>query len=108
MSFFALAQGMAPQTLQRANLHMRAAVMAFVSEGGIPGLPRIRGLLYATDPDDGYATLALPSIRLALRDQDETELARRLEEFRARLVAATTRMAAARGILQERVPGPGR
>ena len=107
VSFFALAEGVAPETLQRANLHMRAAAMAFVSEGGIPGLPRIRGLLYATDPDDGYATLALPSIRLALRGEDEAELARRLEEFHVRLVAATTQMAAAREILRERVSGSG-
>jgi len=94
--------------LQRANLHMRASVMAFVSEGGIPGFPRIRGLLYATDPDDGYATLALPSIRLALRQDDEAELARRLEELRVRLVTASTQMAAAREILRERVPGSAR
>ena len=79
--------------------------MAFVSEGGVPGLPRIRQLLYATDPDDGYATLALPSIRLALREGDEAELARRVEEFRDRIVAATTQMAAVREILRERVPG---
>jgi len=53
-------------------------------------------------PDNGYATLALPGIRLALRHEDSSEAAWRIEELGEHLVAATGFIAGARRALESR------
>jgi N-acetylated-alpha-linked acidic dipeptidase len=91
-SVAALEAGVEPEALRTANGHLRRAAMAFTSGEGLPGAPTLRQLLYATDPDDGYATLALPSLRLAMRGNDHAELDRRLAELRGRVLAATEQL----------------
>ncbi len=98
-SVAALKAGVGPESLRTANGHLRQAAMAFVSPDGLPGVPRLRQLLYATDPDDGYATLALPSLRLAMRGNDHDELGRRLAELRGRVLEASARLEDARRAL---------
>lgn len=86
------------RALEEANRHLRSAARAFVSEREIRR-PGLRQILYATDPDDGYATLPLPGIRLAMRREDATEAGRRIEELGERVVDATDHLAAARRAL---------
>lgn len=98
----ALEQGIDAEALEEANRHIRSAARAFRSERELPGRPGLRQILYATDPDNGYATLALPGIRLALRQEDLTEAGWRIEELGERIAAATAFIAAARQALGSR------
>ncbi len=92
----ALEESIDAGALEEANHHIRSAARAFISDRELPGRPRLRQILYATDPDNGYATLALPGIRLALRHEDLTEAGRRIEELGERVAAATDHISAAR------------
>jgi N-acetylated-alpha-linked acidic dipeptidase len=98
----ALEQGIDAGGMEAANRHIRSAVRAFRSERALPGQPGLRQILYATDPDDGYATLALPGIRLALRHEDMAEAGLRIEELGEHIAAATAFLAAARRALESR------
>jgi N-acetylated-alpha-linked acidic dipeptidase len=99
----ALEEGVEAGDLRDANHHIRSAARAFISERDLPGgRPGLRQILYATDPDNGYATLALPGIRLALRHEDPTEAGWRIEELGERIEAATDLIAAARQALGSR------
>lgn len=78
------------------NAELRAASLAFIGEDGLPGDPWSRQLLFASDPDNGYATLPLPGARLALRAGNleatadrVAELVRHMEKSRAHLGRAT-------------------
>ncbi len=95
----ALLENRSPAVWGEANRHARAAARAFVSGQGLPGLSGVRQLLYATDPDDGYATLPLPSLRLSLRETGASGLHARLGELSERVAAATLHLAAARRAL---------
>ncbi len=95
----ALEEGIDAGALEEANHYIRRAARAFISERELPGRPGLRQILYATDPDNGYATLALPGIRLALRHEDLREAGWRIEELGERVAAATDFIAAARRAL---------
>lgn len=77
------------------NRRLRRANLAFLTPQGLSGDPWTRQLLFASDPANGYATLGLPSVRLALREMDVDELRRRVGELTARIDAATAEIAAA-------------
>lgn len=102
-SVAALSAGADAEALKVANGHLRRAATSFVSVDGLPGTRGLRQLLYATDPDDGYATLALPSLRLAMRRDDQEELKRRLIELSGRVSAASAALRDARRALAEGV-----
>jgi N-acetylated-alpha-linked acidic dipeptidase len=98
----ALEEGIDAGALEEANRHIRSAARAFISERELPGRPGLRQILYATDPDNGYSTLALPGIRLALRHEDLSEAGWRIDELGERVAAATDFIAAARRALESR------
>jgi len=98
----ALEEGIDDGALKEANQYIRSAARAFMAERDLPEPPGLRQILYATDPDNGYATLALPGIRLALRQEDATEAGWRIEELGERVAAATDFIAAARRALRSR------
>lgn len=96
----ALEEGLDTGALKAANHLARNAARAFLSERDLAGRPGVRQVLYATDPDNGYATLPLPGIRLALRSEDLVEAGSRVAELGERVVAATGFTAAARRALE--------
>ena len=91
---------LAPGTARRVNKHLRAASLSLTSETGLPGEEWSRQLLFASDPDNGYATLPMPAVRLALRSGDLGATAQRIDELATHLIRATDHLAAARAILE--------
>ncbi len=85
----------------RVNEHLRAASLSLASDAGLPGDGWSRQLLFASDPDNGYATLPMPAVRLALRAGDLGAVAERIEELASHLDAAASHLVAARAVLEE-------
>jgi N-acetylated-alpha-linked acidic dipeptidase len=82
------------------NHHLRAASLALTSDRGLPGEEWSRQLIFASDPDNGYATLPMPAVRLALRAGDLEAVAERVEELAAHLAMAADHLVAARAVLE--------
>ena len=85
----------------RVNQHLRAASLSLASDRGLPGEEWSRQLLFASDPDNGYATLPMPAVRLALRAGDLEAVAERIEELARHLATAASHLVAARAVLEE-------
>jgi N-acetylated-alpha-linked acidic dipeptidase len=85
---------------QQVNHELRSASLAFTSEAGLPGDRWSRQLLFAADPDNGYATLPLPAAHLALRSGDVVRTEARIRELSERLEACGQRLEAARSLLE--------
>ncbi len=88
-----------PETTRRVNEHLRAAGQSLTNEAGLPGDAWSRQLLFASDPDNGYATLPMPAVRLALRAGDLESTAARIDELARHLEGAAVHLAAARALL---------
>jgi hypothetical protein len=67
---------------------------------GLPGEEWSRQLLFASDPANGYATLPLPAVRLALRSGDLSATSARIDELARHLEKASDHLAAARAVLK--------
>jgi len=91
---------LAAETARRVNEHLRAASLSLTSETGLPGDAWSRQLLFASDPDNGYATLPMPAVRLALRSGDLGATAERIDELAKHLILAADHLAAAAAILK--------
>ncbi len=85
---------------RQVNRELRSASLAFTSEAGLPGDRWSRQLLFAADPDNGYATLPLPAAHLALRSGDVVRTEARIRELSERLEACGQRLEAARSLLE--------
>ncbi len=85
------------------NAHLRAVGLSLNSDRGLPGDGWSRQLLFAADPDNGYAALPLPAVRLALRAGDLEETERRVRELADRLQLAGEHLAEARRVVTSRV-----
>ena len=75
-----------------ANARLRVTEHELARPAGLAGRPFQRNLVFASDRDNGYATIALPGIAEALRDRDEARARREVEELAARVRAAATRV----------------
>jgi N-acetylated-alpha-linked acidic dipeptidase len=93
--------GQGDEIAGRVNQHLRAASLSLASDRGLPGDEWSRQLLFASDPDNGYATLPMPAVRLALRSGDLEAVADRIEELARHLATAASHLAAARAVLEE-------
>jgi N-acetylated-alpha-linked acidic dipeptidase len=93
--------GQGGQIAGRVNQHLRAASLSLASDRGLPGEEWSRQLLFASDPDNGYATLPLPAVRLALRAGDLEAVGGRIEELARHLATAASHLVAARAVLEE-------
>ena len=92
--------GQGDENAGAVNQHLRAASLALTSDTGLPGEEWSRQLLFASDPDNGYATLPMPAVRLALRAGDLEAVAERVEELAAHLATAADHLVAARAVLE--------
>ena len=59
----------------------------------------MRNLIFASDLDNGYATIPLPSISEAIRSEDEMLMRREVEDLTMRVRRATELVEEAREIL---------
>jgi N-acetylated-alpha-linked acidic dipeptidase len=89
-----------PETARAVNERLRAASRALTSETGLPGDPWSRQLLFASDPDNGYAALPMPAVRLALRAGDLEAVAARVEDLSLHLEEVAEQLRTATVILE--------
>jgi len=89
-----------PEIAGRVNEHVRAATLSLTSDTGLPGEAWSRQLLFASDPDNGYATLPMPAVRLSLRAGDLEAVAGRLEELARHLDRAAAHLAVATAVME--------
>ncbi|NNK47281.1 MAG: M20/M25/M40 family metallo-hydrolase [Gemmatimonadetes bacterium] len=92
----------ASAAMRRVNERLRSASRSLTSEDGLPGDAWSRQLLFASDPDNGYATLPLPAIRLALRAGDLGAVADRVRELADHLDLVAAHLKEARAVLEGR------
>jgi hypothetical protein len=90
---------------ERINEEVRLASLALTSDAGLPGEAWSRQLLFASDPDNGYSTLALPAVRLALRAGDLGLAADRIQELAVHLGLVAEHLRSASGMLGKGMEG---
>jgi N-acetylated-alpha-linked acidic dipeptidase len=91
-----------PRTAGLVNSRLREVGFALTSDKGLPGDSWSRQVLFASDPDNGYAALPLPAARLALRAGNLREMGHRLRALGGSLERAAGFLAEARGVLEKR------
>jgi N-acetylated-alpha-linked acidic dipeptidase len=86
----ALAAGAPPRAaLARANAALRNVERRLTRPEGLRSRPWYRSLIYASDVDNGYSTMVLPSIGEALRARDAALVTREVADLVTRVRAAT-------------------
>jgi N-acetylated-alpha-linked acidic dipeptidase len=96
-----LARGAVPgDRLRRVNALLLGVEQQLTRQQGLVGRPGMKNLVFASDRDNGYANIALPSIAEALRDGDDARAGREVRDFTAHVVAATAQVNAAVTALQ--------
>ena len=71
--------------LTRANASLRLVERRLTRREGIRSRPWVRGLIYAADVDNGYATMIFPTIGEAVRAKDATLANTELEDLVSRI-----------------------
>ena len=90
----ALASGGDPSAWRAANQALLQVERRLTRPAGLVGRPWMRSVLFASDRDNGYGTMALPAIGEAIRDADP-------ERTRAEVADLATRIAAAAATLDD-------
>ena len=99
----ALARGsVSKRALERANAALLRVERALTRPGGLRTRPWYRGLIYASDENNGYATMVLPSVNEALRAGDRALTAREVADLAGRFGLATRAIRAAAAALEAR------
>jgi N-acetylated-alpha-linked acidic dipeptidase len=95
----ALRAGLPAANAQRANAALMSVERALTRAEGLTSRPWFRNLVYASDENNGYATMPLPSINEAIRRGDAALTRREISDLARRLDAATTALRDARQAL---------
>lgn len=95
-----LASGRTPAQSDSLTHALLTVERALVRRGGIPGRPFMQNLLFASDRDDGYATVALPGITEALRDGNVPLARSEVTDLTARVRTATERLREAKKLVK--------
>lgn len=99
----ALARGsLARRALERANAALLRVERALTRPAGLRTRPWYRGLIYASDENDGYATMVLPSVNEAIRAGDRALTAREVADLAGRFAVATRAIRDATAALETR------
>jgi N-acetylated-alpha-linked acidic dipeptidase len=98
-----LANASAPRrSVERANAALLRVERALTRPEGLRTRPWYRALIYASDEDNGYSTMVLPSINEALRAGDRALTVREVNDLATRFAAATRALEEATVALRER------
>lgn len=91
-----------PSILAEVNAALRTVERHMVRPEGLVGRPWMRNLIFASDRDNGYATIPLPSVSEAIRGSDEAMMRREIEDLTARIREAAAAVDRAReGLLAD-------
>jgi N-acetylated-alpha-linked acidic dipeptidase len=95
-----LAQGApARRRLERSNAALRAVERILLRPSGLEGRPWYRNLVFASDPDDSYATLVFPGVQEAVRRGDRRDADQEIADLAGRIARSADALFAAADIL---------
>jgi N-acetylated-alpha-linked acidic dipeptidase len=98
----ALAAQLPSATAKQVNAALLGVERQLTRAQGLVTRPWFRNLIYASDENNGYSTMVLPSVNEAIRLGDETATARELTDIAQRFDAATRALQVATGLLQRK------
>ena len=98
----ALATQLSPAIAKQVNATLLGVERQLTRPQGLVTRPWFRNLVYASDENNGYSTMVLPSVNEAIRVGDESTVERELIDLVKRFDAATQVLNVATGLLQRR------
>jgi N-acetylated-alpha-linked acidic dipeptidase len=96
----ALRSGLPSSTAKRVNAALLSVERALTRPQGLVTRSWFRNLIYASDENNGYSTMVLPSLNEAIRGGDESRVRSELTELTQKFEAATRALQVATGLLQ--------
>jgi N-acetylated-alpha-linked acidic dipeptidase len=96
----ALATQLSPTIAKQVNATLLGVERQLTRPQGLVTRPWFRNLVYASDENNGYSTMVLPSVNEAIRVGDESTVERELVDLVKRFDAATQVLNVATGLLQ--------
>jgi N-acetylated-alpha-linked acidic dipeptidase len=97
----ALSGQLSSSTAKQVNATLLGVERALTRAQGLVTRPWFRNLIYASDENNGYSTMVLPSINEAIRAGDPAVVARELTDLTQRFTAATSLLQTATSVLQK-------
>jgi N-acetylated-alpha-linked acidic dipeptidase len=92
----ALTRALAATTRRATNAALLRVERALTRPEGLRSRPWYRGLVYASDENNGYSTMVFPSVNEAIRGGDAALAGREIEDLARRFDAATAALEDAR------------
>jgi N-acetylated-alpha-linked acidic dipeptidase len=96
----ALAAQLSPTTAKKVNATLLGVERQLTRPQGLVTRPWFRNLIYASDENNGYSTMVLPSVNEAIRLGDEVAVERELADLVQRFDSATRVLEVATGLLK--------
>jgi N-acetylated-alpha-linked acidic dipeptidase len=97
----ALAAQLSPTVARQVNNTLLGVERQLTRPQGLVTRPWFRNLVYASDENNGYSTMALPSVNEAIRLGDESLVEREIADLVQRFDSATRVLQVATGLLQK-------
>ena len=98
----ALTAQLAPGIGKQVNARLLEVERHLTRPQGLVTRPWFRNLIYASDENNGYATMVLPSVNEAIRVGDQTVVGKELTDLAQRFDAATRALQMAAELLRKR------
>ena len=96
----ALSTQLSPTIAKQVNATLLGVERELTRPQGLVTRPWFRNLVYASDENNGYSTMVLPSVNEAIRVGDESAVERELADLVKRFDSATQVLKVATGLLQ--------
>ena len=96
----ALAAQLSPTTAKKVNATLLGVERQLTRPQGLVTRPWFRNLIYASDENNGYSTMVLPSVNEAIRLGNEAAVERELADLVQRFDSATRVLEVATGLLE--------
>jgi N-acetylated-alpha-linked acidic dipeptidase len=97
----ALAAQLAPVIAKQVNTTLIGVERQLTRPQGLVTRPWFRNLIYASDENNGYSTMTLPSVNEAIRVGNEATVEREIADLVQRFDSATRVLEVATGLLQK-------
>jgi N-acetylated-alpha-linked acidic dipeptidase len=97
----ALTAQLAPGTAKQVNASLLETERQLTRSKGLVTRPWFRNLIYASDENNGYATMVLPSVNEAIRAGDQLVVGQELTDLAQRFDAATRTLQVATELLRK-------
>jgi N-acetylated-alpha-linked acidic dipeptidase len=98
----ALSAQLSPTIAKQVNATLLGVERELTRPQGLVTRPWFRNLVYASDENNGYSTMVLPSVNEAIRAGDESVVERELADLVKRFDSATQVLKVATGLLQSK------